>query len=117
MTKIVKLRRHPPPRDPESCEALDILVGLRSVQQSARLAASDVESAIEMIQTQLEGIRRQIDAIPDAEVSERLAREHAILTEALQYARTRVASLSCAGPATDAPDVPPSAPLAAAETD
>lgn len=93
MAEIVKFRRHSPPRDPESCEALDILVGLRSVQQSARLAASDVESAIEMIQTQLEGIRKQIDAIPDAEVSERLARDHAILTDALRYAREKAVSI------------------------
>ena len=69
------------------------LIALRSVEQATRLMVSRIGVSIASLEAQLADIRQRISSIPDGEISDRLANDHALLTAALEQAKTIAASI------------------------
>ena len=90
------------------------LIALRSVEQATRLMVSRIGVSIASLEAQLADIRQRISSIPDGEISDRLANDHALLTAALEQAKTIAASIivgdegkSRVQPCSDAPSSVP----------
>lgn len=94
--RIVPLHRRGPPAPPHEAGRREFATALRSMEQSARLIVSDAEAMIGNLEAQLSRVQDQIAVIADAETSERLAREHAVISAALRQAKSEVASLGAA---------------------
>lgn len=106
--KIVRLRKPASSRGSQGPLQVDVDVAVRSIQQSARLVAADLEKAIETLENKLAYIRDRIDAMPDTEISQRLARDHAVLTAALHHARYKAVSIVGIHPGKSTPHHTPS---------
>jgi len=95
MGEIIELRRREGlPPAPESGAEGDVAAALSALERSARGLVASAEHMVETLEASLKCIRERIDTIPDAEVSARLEREHAILSAALRDAKAKVVSMS-----------------------
>lgn len=93
MGKIIELRRRESLPAARTGTGRDIVTSLGALDQSARTLVASAEKLIEMLEASLECIRVRIGTIADAEVSEQLEREHAILSAALRDAKAQVAGI------------------------
>jgi hypothetical protein len=98
MAKIIELRRYQgPPAVPSGGDG-DVAAVMSALEQSARGLLASAEHLVETLEASLACIRARIDSIPDAEVSARLEKEHAILSAALRDAKAKVVSLGLTHP-------------------
>lgn len=93
MGEIIELRRRENAPAAESSPDGEVGEALRALERSARGLVASTEHMVETLEASLKCIRERIDTIPDAKVSARLEREHAILSAALRDAKAKVISM------------------------
>ncbi len=110
---VVRLSRRARSRAAQGSLAPE-LIALRSIEQATRVMVSRIGASIASLEAQLADIRERISSIPDGEVSDRLASDHATLTAALEQAKAIAASIvvgdegkSRVQPCSDAPSSVP----------
>lgn len=97
MGKIIELRpRDPPP--PQGGTGQGAPSDQDTIENATRRLIGTVGELVKVLEESHRRIRTLIDAIPDAEVSARLARDHAVLAAALRDAKAKVASMTLEEP-------------------